>query len=385
MADFPRLARVCPVLLKTLLDPLPGPLVGSLLALTALTGCVSDGSSGAQPIDVEGVAKGRALVVHQVYSAAFEAIEAALGEDDLAVADATLRRLQGRLAIDGAHAVSMADARFREDDMALRTMSGEVPSAENVEAALKMAEGFERVIEGRNRLNAVELSLELVRLAGQERVKVVLVATSEWTTELHLEPGAGRMEILRSSLEPRMGSERRDARITALERGVVVDIPAGGTSRTTIAEAPVEVPVGSIATRMEATVEFNGGTVSDGDLMLPMREIVAGPGKRTDFPVHIPAGLVEPLELVELAERGNAPLPAILERAIRIAPSRRAETLDRLGKAARTMPIESFRVLVPAIRWIVGTNEFGRDEGRWRDWLISRYEERYVNGQALGG
>lgn len=324
-------------------------------------------------------------MVHRVYVAAFDAIESALEADDLAVAQSTLTRLQQRLAADGQAAPTIAQARERQDEVATRTLNGELPSAENVAAAVKMSEGFERVISGRIRMDAVDLSLELQRQAGLETVNVLLVATSRWTETLVLEPGAGRLEILRVSLEPRTGAERREARIRALEGGKRLELPPGETVQIALTKVPIEVPVGAIATRMEAQLTFNGGSFSESKRSLPMREQTLPKAKRIDLAGWVPTSVVEPLMLVELMQRGDAPLPAILERAVRIAPARRGETLDRLGKAVRTLPADAFHPMVPAVRWIVGTNQFGRDEKRWRQWLIERYEARAAAGTAIGG
>ncbi|QDV07568.1 hypothetical protein Poly30_30940 [Planctomycetes bacterium Poly30] len=359
----------------------------SLFGLALFAGCHGTPGSAPSPVtlEVETVSSGASLVVHRVYTAAFDALEAALESDDLLVARSTLQRLQQRLAVDRATAPTLAEARQRDDDIAARTLGGELPSAENVQAALKMAEGFERVIEGRLRMAAIEMELELERKPGTEVIEIYLVAKSTWPQPLVLEPGAGRLEVLRASLEPRTGGERREARIRALEGGTRLEIPARGTVRALLTEVPVEVPVGSIATRMETQVTFNGGTVSEGDLMLPMREEDLPRTRRTDLAGWVPTSLVEPVELAELVERGGAPLAALLERAVRISPTRRDETLDRLGKVVQTLPIDAFHSIVPALRWIVGTNEFGRDEKRWRDWLIERYEARAAEGRAIGG
>ncbi len=360
-------------------------LAATSFCLVVLGSCGAPAGQAAVPVTREMAPKGASLVVHRVYVAAFDAVEAALESDDLLVAQSTLTRLQQRLAADGASAPTIAQAREREDEIATRTLNGELPSAENVAAAVKMAEGFGRVIAGRMRMEAIELSLGVERIPGSESVQVVLFATSTWEETLVLKPGAGRLEILRVSLEPRTGSERREARIRALESGTRLELPPGETVQVAVTDVPIEVPIGAIATRMEVQVTFNGGSVTEGGSSLPMREQVLPKAKRTDLAGWVPTSLVEPSDLVELMQRGDAPLPAILERAVRISPARRPEALDRLGKAVRTLPISTFHSMVPALRWIVGTNQFGRDEKRWRDWLIARYETRAAAGQAIGG
>ena len=356
-----------------------------ILTLLFLVSCGQSAGRRPTPVAFQPVINGAALVVHRAYTASFDALHAALEADDLLVAESTLARLKQRLAADRATAPSIAQARQRDDAIAARTLSGELPSAENVAAAMRMSAAFERVIAGRVRMAAIELDLALVRRPGTEMVDVILTARSTWSEALVLEPGAGRLEILRASLEPRTGAERRESRIRTLEEGTRLEIPAGGEVEVRVTEVPVEVPVGAIATRMEAAMTFNNGTVSEGKESLPMRDLELSGVRRTDLAGWVPTALVDPIELAELVQRGGAPLPAILERAVRISPARRDETLDRLGEVVRTLPMEAFHSIVPALRWVVGTNEFGRDEKRWRDWLIERYETRAAAGRVIGG
>ncbi len=357
-----------------------------LCFVAAIAGsCVHKNHVGPAQANAGGVPVGASMAVHRVYRAAFDAVEAALEVDDLIVAQATLGRLEGRLAIDQQSAPTMAEAKARQDEIAIRTLSGELPSAESVAAALRVADGFGKVIDGRSRMEAIDLRVALERRPGTEMVDLLLVAKSSWPEPLVLSPGLGGVEVLRASLEPRTGIERRESSIQVVEEGTRLKLPPGEEVRMTLLELPIEVPVGAIATRMEAFVYFNAGSVSDAGRVLPMRTEDLPRAKRTDLAGWVPGSLVEPSELSGLVGRGDAPLPAILERAVRIAPDRRDEALDRLGKVVQTLPIESFEAVVPAVRWIVGTNQFGRDEKRWRDWLIERYETRAAAGEAIGG
>lgn len=173
-------------------DPVPwrGLRLLGLILIASTAGCGAPRGTPAGAALLQDVNPGGALVVHQVYSSAFEAIESALESDDLDVARATLGRLRARLLRDRASVPSLAEARTRSDEVAVRTASGELPSRESVEAALKMADGFERVIEGRIRLASIELSIELRRVPDTEFVEVSLVGESSWGAPLvmHVRP-----------------------------------------------------------------------------------------------------------------------------------------------------------------------------------------------------
>ncbi|MEM1449663.1 MAG: hypothetical protein AAF957_23630 [Planctomycetota bacterium] len=358
-----------------------------LLAALLAAGCATRSAAPPRPVELdrEPGSANVPLTVHPAYTASFEAIRLALEVNDLAVARGALRQLRARLAADRVNAPTLAQARERDDDIALRTLAGELPSRESVDAAVKMADGFEKIVEGRLRLEAVQLRIDVVRSETEEQqADVVLYGRSDWNGDLRIQPSAASLVVERTSLEPRTGQERRASTTVGLDEAPILQIPAHGEARVVIGSLPIEVPVGSIATRMRVDVRCNGGTISEDDEDYPARDIAVRYGERTDIPGWIPSTVVAPVELVELVERGNTPLALMLECAVRIAPGRRDEALDRVGVAIQTLPMQSMRTLVPAVRWLAGTDQFGRDERAWRTWLIERVEERKREGRAIG-
>lgn len=327
---------------------------------------------------------GGALIVHPVYQSAFEALEAALDADDLRVGRSTLARLEGRLVRDVETLPTIDDARTMEDGSGDLILSGQSPSREHAEAALRMARNFGRVFEGRMRMESLTLELELERIADQESCRASLIATSTWDSPLVLRPGPATLEVSRISLEPRTGIERRDQQSSHMEADTSFELPPRGTRRFELADIPIEVPVGAIATRMLADIEFIGGTIEEADESYPARFIEVEDAERTDLASWVPASLVEPTELVRLWQRGNTTLAALIERTVRIAPARYEETLDRLGLAAETLPVNSFHAIVPSLRWFTRANRFGRDEGAWRRWLLARLDDRRAEGVLVG-
>ena len=326
---------------------------------------------------------GGALIVHPIYQSAFDALKAALDADDLLVGRSTLARLEGRLAADVETLPTMKEAQKVEDGSADLILTGQHPSKEHAEAALRMARNFGRVFEGRVRMESLELMLALERVAGAETCRATLIATSTWHAPLVLKPGPATLEVARVSLEPRTGVERRDHQSSHMESDVTFEIPARGTRRFDLAEIPIEVPVGAIATRMVADIEFIGGTIDQEGESFPARFIEIEAAERTDLASWVPATLVEPSELVRLWQRGNTTLAALIERTVRVAPSRYEETLDRLGLAAETLPVNSFHAIVPSLRWFTRANRFGRDEGAWRLWLLGRLDDRRADGTLI--
>ena len=324
------------------------------------------------------------LAAHPAYAASFQALRAALEEDDMRVGRATMRQLRARLSADLATAPTLAEARTRGDDIALRTLTGELPSRESVKAAIRMADSFERIIDGRERLSAVDLSVRIVRVPDEMNLEILLTGVSEWGEALTIEPSAASLVTERTSLEPKTGQERRSNARRALDDAPVLEIPPRGTASVVIAVLPIEVPIGAIATRIRVGLACNGGLIEEDGVRFPAKRIEVRTGERTDLAGWVPASLVDPGQLVDLVERGGGGLPRMIECAVRIDPARRPETLDRIGVAVQTLPLETMTTVVPAVRWLSGTNQFGRDEAAWRSWLIERVEERKADGTAVG-
>lgn len=364
----------------------PAQLLRVLLAASLLVACGStrDVQRG-ESIEVEGVLGGglpEDLVAHPVYQASFEAVKSALDTDETAVARRALQRLQVRLEADLASTPTMQAARERGDSLSALVLAGDLPSRRGVQAAIQIADGFERVIDGRARTEALDLGLELTRRDGEELVDVALVARSAWPAPLTLRPGPGLLHVRRTSIEPRTGDIAAAESDLPLEDLVVLEVPPGGEARTTVATIEIAVPVGAIATRLSASLSFNGGLVVEAGERYPARDRLVPRASRTDFPGWVPLGYVDPLLLGQLARRGDAPLAMVLEHAVRIAPTRVEDALDQLGLAAEVLPPDGVRVLVPALRWLVGDMSIGLDEREWRAWLLDRLEDRRALGFA---
>ncbi|MEL6905784.1 MAG: hypothetical protein AAFP22_10280, partial [Planctomycetota bacterium] len=184
----------------------------------------------------------------------------------------------------------------------------------------------------------------------------------------------------RTSIEPRTGDLAVDASESTIADPPVLEVPPGGVARLRIAQVAIEVPVGAIATEMTTRLSLNSGAVVEKGRRYPARDFTVTPSARTDFPAWVPLGYLEPADLVGLVERGDAPLPAILERTVRIAPARRGETLDMLGLAAETLPPQALRPAMPALRWLSGDSSLQLDERGWKVWLAQRLEERRAGG-----
>ena len=332
-----------------------------LAALVSISACA--GGVRVSPGAPESAVTPTAIVSHPAYQAAFEALRATLDDGDLQAARATSRRLRARLERERATLPSMEAARKNEGGpLSYQVLSGELPAKESAEGALRMVDGFDSVIEGRARVRALDLAVILSRVPDSEQVRVVLRARSAWPEPLELRPGAGTVQVLRTSLEPRAGDERRDSARIALPEATVLRVPANAEADLELCRLAIEMPLGAIATRMRVDTVFLGGTIQEGDQSYPAQDFDVRSARRTDLAGKIPAVAVGPGPLLELVERGRAPLAAILERTVVIPPARFPETLDRLGESLEIRPLEAIRPVIPSLRWLAETETFGRDE-----------------------
>lgn len=362
------------------------PRLFTLLAAAAAALLVPSCASLAGPAPAP-AGQGAALrAIHVSYAAAVEALKEALEEDDLLLARSTTRQLQGRLNRELDSAISLPQARTRTDNVAALTLSGDLPSRESVEAALIALERFENIIDGRERLRAVSLRIELRRRPGEEMVEAWLTGESAWTEALTIRPFAASILIGRLHID-KGGFEVNWTESVVLEDVVELSLPPGAAASRLLAALPIQVPVGAMATRMSVTLVCTGGELEQAGEPFPAREISVAEGERTDIAGWIPTGLVEPQRLVQLVEQGRGATDVLLECAIRIAPSRREEALDGLGRAVQTLPPEAVGPVVPAIRWLMGVrgvDGFGRDERDWKELLVERYDRRVESGELEG-
>ena len=54
----------------------------------------------------------------------------------------------------------------------------------------------------------------------------------------------------------------------------------------------------------------------------------------------------------------------------------------RAGPRGPDLPDEALRPIVPAARWLLGVEGFGRDERAWKELLAERYARRLAAGEV---
>lgn len=312
-------------------------------------------------------ARQRPINLHAQYIPTLQAVQEALEREDLALAERTLLQWRARLAVDAATAARATPEAPLEAGR---------PSAAAVADAERLAENLGRVIEARRTIAALDLGLELRRIAGAQRVEVWLTAESSLVEPVVLVPGPGNLEVERLSLDPKTGLEVRATELLALTREVRLEILAGGAAEALLGAVAIGVPGGAIATRSRINLVMRSGSVTVQGRVLPVRAMAVRGAERTDLPAWLPNAPVEPAELARLVAEPGAPLTALVERTVRIVPERRVEALELLREPALERTLDEFELLVPVLRWLAGSSGDrsagptpGRDPGQWRSYL----------------
>ena len=281
---------------------------------------------------------------------------------------------------------SIAEAIEAGEDGLARGLLEAVLQRQPTGRALEVAEGFRRILDGREVVAGLDLRLftepvpdaqppgSLVRVllsVGHrfpERVDLALgpATLSRTTTVVELEPGAigdGEREV---SVIERHGADR-------VNFDVLSDLRLEPDT-TRVIELTVAELVGGRALAIRDLWRFapRAGHVVRGGESLPAQDVHAAVAEHIRLAPWLPASPLPPEELVAYVEREHITAPPLMERTVRIPLSRRADTLELLAAKAPELGDERLEELVPALRWLARTTEPGGDARAWRTWLEGR-------------
>lgn len=238
------------------------------------------------------------------------------------------------------------------------------------EDALDLLRGFEQILEGRRLVKALELEL-VTRMGPEEGALVVLLrCRAGGLGSIELRPGAALLRISRTALSPE-GQESRSVRTLGL--------PA--LSVLSIGEEWFEVPLGTFSTAIPSnalgartlwSLDLLAGDIQRGEGVYPAQEVLVEGVERVDLAPFLPNSAIDPADLAAYAQRPGCALAPLLERTVRVVPSRRDEALDLLTPLLESMVAEEIDLLVPSLRWLSRTGSPGRDPMAWRAWLRRR-------------
>jgi hypothetical protein len=266
-----------------------------------------------------------------------------------------------------------------EDDVARRILASiraRGPSAD----LLEFARGYERILDGRALLRDLDLALAVDPVEGAPADRrLVLVASHPRAEDVVLRLPAGMLARRRTAIDP-AGNESRSL---TTERSPLLDelaIPAGREVRLPVCSFVIDVG-GALAVRERWTLVPRAGTVVVGGEELPAQDPVVAACETVRVARFLPGAAVAPEELVSYLARDEIFLPALLERAVRIAPERRDEALSLLEPAVARLAAERperVAEAAPAFRWLAGgaAVDPGRDVAAWAAWFRARADAR---------
>jgi hypothetical protein len=236
------------------------------------------------------------------------------------------------------------------------------------------AEGFARILEGRRLARALDLALA-VRPVGEpaggngKRVELVLEARHGLEQTLGVRSLPAMLTLLEVGVDAR-GLEQRQARSLAVEELERLDLPPGRVTRVPLGEFALD-PGSALALRATFELDVPAGELYLDGRPFPANGLRVRPCNAVRLAAFLPSGAVEPSELVRCLLEGCS-TPALIERAVRIAPERRDEALELLAQSAPALTRQEVERAVPALRWISGERELGLDAEAWRRWLAAR-------------
>jgi hypothetical protein len=264
----------------------------------------------------------------------------------------------------------------------LAVMAGEDESARHIlerllarrpqGAALELARAYERILDGRALVAALDLRLEAEEVPESPGAYEVFLLASQGTGEpVTLRPRGARLRETVVAVDPD-GAENRRVGVAVVEDLGEVVLPAGELVRRHLARVSLGAPAGALAVRARWYLELSTVDAVVADRALPTAAVRVGVTERVRLAAFLSPTPVEPAELLRYLREEQINPQALMERAVRILPERRAEALDLLTPMAEEMSVLTLAQLVAPLRWLAGTTIPGGDAEAWRRWLAAR-------------
>lgn len=240
---------------------------------------------------------------------------------------------------------------------------------------LDIAQAFERILDGREAVQALHLELvdtreEPLPGPGERHDHVLeLVVRNDGDRPVELSPGPSTLITEHERLDVRATFERASETHT-YEKLATLELGVGEEKRLELLAFFLEPQERTLAERLVFRFEMRSGGVRREGRDLPAMH----------FPITSieVVRLSEPLaarsastigELEKLLESAKVRTADALDLVLRLPVSDRPAALDAIRKRSRFLPETDVKELIPALRWITGASEPGGDPSAWRAWL----------------
>jgi len=261
-----------------------------------------------------------------------------------------------------------------EDELARRILAG-IMARHPPEHLREFARGYERILDGRALGRELDLALVSEPVVGSAGDFRLVLEAGHGRTEpvvLRLPPAGLRRTV--TAIDP-SGNESRSLTTAFTPAVEDLSVPPGERVRVRLLDYELELG-GALAARERWTLEMHAGVFEVGGEELPAQDPVVRAAERTRLAPFLPPAPVEPAELARYLAGDELYLPALIERAVRIAPERREEALDALTPVVLRLEQERparLESAAPALRWLART---GRQDtpAAWAAWFAARRE-----------
>jgi len=233
-------------------------------------------------------------------------------------------------------------------------------------AALKLT-AFRNILDGRRAAEALGLRLAAEPTGAEGEYRVMLHARHELSGSVRLRCPGSALKFLSLGVSE-AGIESRAHRRELTEALANLELESGRDVAVLLGTYYVPAR-GLVAARGRWTLSTLGGTLQLGERVLPANSFVAAGCEVVRLDPRLPSSAVEPAEFARYIEHGAPSLPALLERAGRLAPERRDEALDLATPALLRYIPEELERIAPALRWLSGLDEPPLDARGWKAWL----------------
>jgi hypothetical protein len=240
-------------------------------------------------------------------------------------------------------------------------------------STMKLAKGFERLLDGRRRVTWLDLRLEATENPDQPaQFRLELVVSHHGSEVLNFRPGGARLFVQQVAVGAD-GSGQRGSRRDAVPFPEELNLVPGEEQRFEVAQLHLAPPAGVLAFSSRLRLDLLPGQfrMEDGRY-LPAQNVDSPRVELVRLAGKIPNLAVEPEELTSYASGAHPNQAALMERAVRIAPEHREAALDQLTALVARTDIVTLESLVPVLRWLSHTDSPGGDPKAWRSYMERR-------------
>ena len=235
-----------------------------------------------------------------------------------------------------------------------------------------LLDAFERILDGRDLADRIDVRLlaqEVDGSPGDYLVSVRLVSTDPQPVAVR--PAAVRLRVAFTSVDP-LGAAQRSLRFVNVDADLNLDLEQDQAREVELVEVTLPTPSGMLALDAQFRLEFLATELQQDGRSLPASNMSAPELTLVRLVGYISSDSISPQELARYVDASKIRRPALMERAVRVVPSRRDEALDLLAPMIARMSMPGVQELTPALRWLTGVSSPGGDPEAWHRWMAAR-------------